>query len=204
MIQTLNPLSKLNPEAEEDEQYVLLHNVTWEMLEKIEEGLEGTKARLTFIDGILEIMAPPSEEHEEPKSTVSSLLEIYLRERNIRFYIRGSLKLGKKEDQARGEPDESYSLGSKKAIPDIVLEVVVTSGGINKLALYFRLKVPEVWFWQDGVISVYRLREAGYEKVTRSELLSDLDLEMLARYSRMADQYDAIAEFTQALRSQLS
>ena len=49
------------------------------------------------------------------------------------------------------------------------------------------------------MISVYWLREEGYEKTT-SALLPDLDLALLAQYSRMADQYDAVNEFTQVIR----
>ncbi len=180
---------------------IILHNVTWEKLEQLDEVLADTGVRLTYIDGILEIIPPPSEAHEEPKSTVSHLVESFLRETDIRFYVQGSLTQGKKKDGARIEPDECYSIGVKKPTPDLAIEVTVTSGGINKLVIYARLKVPEVWFWEDGTIDIYCLREHGqYEKVDRSELLPDLDIELLAEHSRMADQYDAIQGFIKILR----
>ncbi|PSB15360.1 Uma2 family endonuclease [Phormidesmis priestleyi ULC007] len=179
---------------------VLLYNLTWDALERLDVELEGTGARLIYLDGFLEITAPFFEEHEEPKCTVSRLIEAFMRERGIRFYIRGSTTLGKRKDGARREPDESYSLGTKKPIPDLVLEITVTSGGISKLEIYKRLKVPEVWFWEDGTISAYCLQENGYERVAQSSLLPDLDLVVLAQYSRMADQYDAVNEFTQVIR----
>jgi Uma2 family endonuclease len=180
---------------------IVLHNITWEKLEQLDELLADTGARLTYIDGILEIMPPPSEAHEEPKSTVSSLVEAFLRETDIRFYIQGSLTQGQKKDGARLEPDECYSLGAKKPTPDLAIEVTVTSGGINKLVIYARLKVPEVWFWEDGTIDIYCLRENGqYAKVDRSELLPNLDIDLLAEHSRMADQYDAIQSFIKILR----
>lgn len=181
---------------------IILYNVTWEQLEQLDIILADTGARLTYIDGILEIMSPPSEAHEEPKSTVSSIVEAFLRERDIRFYIRGSETQGKKKDGSRLEPDESYSIGTKKPIPDLAIEVTVTSGGINKLAIYSRLSVPEVWFWEDGTIEIYCLREnVMYEKTDRSELLPDLDIELVAEHSRMADQYDAIQSFIKILRN---
>lgn len=186
--------------AHETVNCILLSGVSWEQFEQIEAALDETGVRLTYLDGVLEIMNPPSLEHEEPKKTVGMLLEIYLREKGMRFYAVGSTWLGKKEKETRREPDESYSLGSKKPVPDLVLEVVVTSGGINKLHIYQRLKVPEVWFWEDGGLSVYCLRDIDYEKSTRSELLPELDLELLAKYSRMADQYDAVNEFTNVIR----
>jgi Uma2 family endonuclease len=182
---------------------IVLYNVSWEQLEQLDVVLADTGARLTYIDGILEIMPPPSEAHEEPKSTVSRLVEAFLQNKAVRFYIQGSLTQGQKQDGARLEPDESYSIGAKKPVPDLAIEVTVTSGGINKLAIYARLKVPEVWFWEDGTIAIYCLRTNGtYEQVSRSELLPDLDIELLAAHSRMADQYDAIQSFIKILRAQ--
>jgi Uma2 family endonuclease len=180
--------------------YVLLYNVTWEQLEKLDADLEGTGARLTYLDGILEIMSPLSYEHEESKSTVSSLVEAYMREKKIRFYMCGSTTIGKKADKIRREPDESYNLGTKKPLPDLIIEITVTSGGIDKLEVYQRLQIPEVWFWEDGLLKVYSFQNGEYQQVTQSLLLPDLDLEMIASYFRMADQYDAINDFIQAIR----
>ena len=179
--------------------YVLLYDVSWEQLEQLDINLAGTGARLTYLDGILEIMSPLSDEHEDSKKTVAMLVEVYMRTKNIRFYSRGSATLGKRENKTRREPDESYNLGRKKSIPDLILEITVTSGGINKLEIYKRLGIPEVWFWEDGLLSVYCLQAGEYQKVTKSFLLPELDLELLAKYSRMADQFDAVNEFSQVI-----
>jgi len=178
---------------------VLLSNVTWETLEKLDADLAGTGARLTYLNGWVEIMAPLSDAHEEPKKTLGQLLEIYMRHKNIRFYARGSTTIGMKELEARKEPDESYCLGQRKSVPDLAVEIVVTSGSINILEIYRRIGVREVWFWEDGVISVYCLRLNGYELVNKSELFPELDLRSLEFYSRMADQYDAVNAFIQTL-----
>ncbi|OCR00048.1 hypothetical protein BCD64_02840 [Nostoc sp. MBR 210] len=176
--------------------YVLLSNVSWEQLEQLDVALAGTNASLSYLDGLLEIISPLSDDHEDNKKTLAMLLEVYMRMKNIRFYGRGSATIGKKEDNTRREPDESYNLGTKKPIPDLILEVTVTSGGINKLEIYRRLGVAEVWFWEDGLLSVYFLQGDSYIKANRSNLLPDLNLDVLAKYARMADQYDAINEYT--------
>lgn len=186
-------------QAEKNPVGVLLSNLTWETLEKLDADLAETGAQLTYLDGCLEIMAPLSDAHEEPKNTLGQLLEIYMRVKNIRFYGRGSTTIGTKELGARKEPDESYCLGTRKPVPDLAIEVIVTSGGIDTLEIYRRVGVSEVWFWQDGVISVYCLRSTGYDLVTKSELLPELDLRSLEFYSRMADQYDAVNAFMQLL-----
>ncbi|MBD2441225.1 Uma2 family endonuclease [Nostoc sp. FACHB-110] len=179
--------------------YVLLYNVSWEQLEQLDVALAGTSARLTYLDGIIEIMSPLSEDHEDNKKTLAMLLEVYMRAKNIRFYGRGSATIGKQEDKTRREPDESYNLGTKKSIPDLILEITVTSGGINKLEIYQRLRVPEVWFWEDGLLSVYCLQGDSYIKVSKSTLLPDLNLDILAKCALMADQYDAVTEYSQII-----
>ncbi len=179
--------------------YVLVYNVSWEQLEQLDIALAGTSARLSYLDGILEIMSPLSDDHEDNRKTLAMLLEIYLRIKNIRFYGRGSATIGKKEDNTRCEPDESYNLGTKKPIPDLLLEITVTSGGINKLEIYQRLRVPEVWFWEDGLLSVYCLQGDSYIKVNKSNLLPELNLDLLAKYALMADQYDAVNEYSRII-----
>lgn len=179
--------------------YVLLHDVSWEQLEQLDITLAGTGAQLTYLDAVLEIMSPFLSEHEDLKKTIAMLLEAYMRIKNIRFYCRGSATLGRQNNKGRCEPHESYNLETKKPIPDLILEVTVTSGGIDKLEIYKRLEVPEVWYWNSGLISVYSLQADGYKKFTKSALLPNLDIELIARYSRMADQYDAVTEYSQII-----
>ncbi|MFN5513709.1 MAG: Uma2 family endonuclease [Cyanobacteriota bacterium] len=52
-----------------------------------------------------------------------------------------------------------YNIGAVKEIPDLVIEVIVTSGNINILETYRRLGVPEVWFYQDSALTAYALKE---------------------------------------------
>ena len=44
--------------------------------------------------------------------------------------------------------------------PDLAIEVVITSGGLRKLAAYHRLGVREVWFWIREALQIYELRAA--------------------------------------------
>ena len=108
-----------------------------------------------------------------------------------------------KEAKARGlEPDECYCVGEVKEIPDIAIEVTISSGGIDKLAVYQGLGVPEVWFWKGSKFSLYRLREQGYEAITKSEFLPQLDLSLLARYVQPSTQSQAVKDFIKAVLSQ--
>lgn len=178
---------------------IILTGISWsqvEMLDSAFSDMAGVK--LFYLDGILEIMTV-SPDHEDIKGTIGLLLEAYMREKDIRFYRRGAPTLGSEAQNARKEPDESYNIGIKKNTPDLVVEVVFTSGGLDKLQFYKRIGVPEVWFWEDGVLSLYCLEEE-YQKVNRSKLLPDLELATLAQYIVYFDQYDAVTEFLKAIR----
>jgi Uma2 family endonuclease len=120
----------------------------------------------------------------------------------IRFYMRGSPSLGSRDLGARSEPDESYNLETKKKFPDLVIEVVITSGGVDKLTGYQRMGVTEVLFWEDGLLTLHHLQTNGYEKVNKSELLPDLPLDIFTRYITYYDQYDAVNEFIMAIQQQ--
>ncbi|GAA6620858.1 Uma2 family endonuclease [Scytonema sp. NUACC26] len=187
-----------------EEKLVTLTDVTWEQFKGIEAQLiDNRSVRLSYLSGILEIIAPIAEEHEEVKTTLGYLLEIYIRTLGIRFYGRGGYTL-QAPGYASGTPDESYSIGTKKEVPDIVIEIIVTSGTINRKELYKPKQVPEIWFWKSDTIRIFRLNSSGeYEEVERSSFFPNLDPNVLLQYIAMPDQYDAVLEFEQFLREQL-
>ena len=180
----------------------VIHKLTWEQFEELDRSLESfSGVKLVYLDGTVEIM-PVSREHEDFKSTIARLIEAYMDEKEIRFYKRGSPSLGDNELGARNEPDESYDISFPKEYPDLVIEFVVTSGGVDKLEGYRRMGVTEVWFWEDGVLQINQLRENGYEKHGKSQLLPEMPFDLFCRYITYHDQYDAVREFRQTIRQQ--
>jgi len=196
----MNP-QLLDKPVSESNQCLTLYDVSWEKLEAIETALEDIPSmRLVYLYGTLDIMSPLSVEHEDGKTVIRRLLEVYFEYKGIRFYTRGSKTLGSIQLGVRKEPDESFNLETKKEIPDIVIEVVVTSGGVNTLEIYRKIQVPEVWFWKKGKLAVYHLQDEEYKQVDRSELLPELDLTLFVRCANIPDQYDAVVEFRNQLR----
>ncbi|MGI0481010.1 Uma2 family endonuclease [Geminocystis sp. CENA526] len=187
-----------NPQTQPNK--LFLHGITWNQLQNLESSFNDIAGvRLIYLDRILEIMILGTE-HEYYKRTISLLLDAYLRANNIRFYSGGSATLGNKEITGRKEPDESYNLYTKKDIPDLIIEVIVTSGDINILEIYRRISIPEVWFYEDGLLTVYSLKNNQYFKVNKSKLLPELNLETLTKYINYHDQYDAVTEFINELK----
>ncbi|MBE9164467.1 MULTISPECIES: Uma2 family endonuclease [Microcoleaceae] len=178
---------------------IRLSDVSWEQFEAIESAFKDIGGvKFFYLDRILQLMTV-SAEHEIIKKTLCMLLEAYMRASGIRFYGKGGPTLGNRELGGRKEPDDSYDIGTPKTVPDIAIEVVITSGGIDTLEFYKRLGVREVWFWQNNQLSLYCLRGKNYEQITRSTFLPDLDLELLLRCANMPDQYDAVTELLQQI-----
>lgn len=186
-----------------EEKLVTLKDVSWEQFKGIEAQLQDNRnIRLSYLSGILEIMSPIGDKHEKVKSTLGLLLEAYMKKLGIRFYRRGGFTL-EEPGYASGTPDESYSIGTEREVPDIVIEIIVISGTINRKELYKPKKVPEVWFWKSNQIKIFRLSKGGeYEELDRSRFFPDLDPALLLRYIAMPDQSDAVVEFEQAIRNQ--
>lgn len=184
-----------------EEQRVVLYGVSWQQYEALLStfGDDFPNLRLSYLEGTLEIMST-SPAHEEIKTMIGMLMEAYFQETRTRFHGIGSATF-RKEAKRRGlEPDECYCLGGKKEFPDIAIEVVLTSGNVDKLEIYKGLGVQEVWFWKNNQFSIYALREREYENLTRSELIPNLDLSLLAGYVKPNEQYDAVMEYRQIIR----
>ncbi len=176
----------------------IVHHGTWEQFKFIQKGFDGSPGvRLFYYDGTIEILMP-GREHEIFASIIGYLVTTFLVEKGIFFQPTRSMTQ-EKEGVVSAQADESYCIGSVKPIPDLSIEVVFTSGGVNKLARYQALGVPEVWFWEDGLLMLYRLRDGIYESIDRSQLLglNELDLDLLRRCILLAetDAGEAIRTF---------
>ncbi len=186
------------------EQRLLLDGVSWQQYETmlVALGNDFPNLRLSFLAGTLEIMTT-SPEHEELKSMIRLLLEAYFFATQTKFHCMGAATFRQVAQQRGLEPDESYCLGTeRKEVPDIAIEIVLTSGLVNKLDIYKGLRVAEVWEWQNGKFLIHCWRSAGYESSERSELLPDLDLALLAKFVKPAEQFEAVVAYRNALQSQ--
>ena len=134
------------------------------------------------------------------KTTIGSLLEDYFQEKRIRYYPLGSTTFRQQVTSSGLEPDESYCIDTEKDFPDLAIEVVATSGGINKLEIYRRFGVKEVWFFKNSQFEVHHLLDGNYAQVTSSQVLPHLDLTVLAQYAIADEPLDAAWEFREKMR----
>ncbi|MES1179041.1 MAG: Uma2 family endonuclease [Myxococcales bacterium] len=193
---SLFPLQLPGPE---DEQRILLSNVPWEVYEALRDAIESASVRMTYLEGSLEIMSP-SRGHEVAKTQIARLLELYCLERDIPLYGFGSTTFRKKDKERGLEPDECYSRGEDKPIPDIALEVVATRGSLDKLDVYRGLGIREVWVFESGAFRIFTLRGDHYEAIPASEVLPEPELARIAHFAELPDQHAALRAYRDELR----
>ena len=196
--QVTAPPGELVPTAD---QRLVTYGVPWSHYET-QLALRGERPvpRIAYLEGALELMSP-SKDHERIKSYIGCLIEAYALERDIDLSPYGSWTLKSAPKQSGSEPDECYLVGDQnKDIPDLAIEVVWTSGGIDKLEIYRRLGVGEVWFWKDSQIQVHVLKEQRYEMVDGSVVFPDLDVNLLCSFLDHPTALQAVKAFREKLR----
>jgi Uma2 family endonuclease len=183
-----------------EQRLILPGYYTWEQFEAIASLMADSPGlRITYLDGWMEFRTL-GEAHETISCILNFLLQLYFCEMGIEYIPVGSATRRERARDVSFDPDESYYIGSRKEHPDLAVEVTITSGSTNKLAKYLRLRIPEVWFWENNQLAVYGLREDNYEQVSRSELLPELDLELLVRCVLMPSRIEARTEFLNGVR----
>jgi Uma2 family endonuclease len=152
---------------------VLLRDVTWSEFEMILEELgEGRAARLSYSNGMLEIMTP-SPEHEDDKVIIGDLVKILLEELQIEFRNLGSTTFKNEQMDQAVEPDECFYIAhephirGKKRIdltvdppPDLAIEIDLTAR--TQFNNYARLGVPELWRYDGHTLEISVLRGGNY------------------------------------------
>ena len=174
---------------------------------------ESSVPRITYLEGLAELMSP-SRYHEIDKTCFARLLETWSEIADVPLEGYGSWTLEDEEADRGAEADECYTVRrvaeSDEDRPDIAVEVVWTSGGINKLEVYRKLGVREVWFYERGKLRFSNvcanpIRPPPYARcalssrnpsLARQRIGSDLELHGLAERSlpsfRVPDQVRAV------------
>lgn len=182
---------------------IVFHDVTWEDYERVLD-IRGDKSapRINYLEGELEIMSP-SKDHEQIKSFIGRLLEAWCMDRGIEVTPFGSWTLKEQEQHRAAEADECFIFGTApRERPQLAIEVEWSRGSIDKLRIYEKLGVDEVWIWRKGVIQVYALAGEKFAKVERSRLLPDLDLGLLTSMLDRDTLTQAVRDFRRALDAQ--
>lgn len=170
----------------------------WQSYLALDEVLTGRGFRIRFYRGAFEIMSI-SKLHERLKSIIGRLVEEFCDARGIAYSITGSAT-NRLEGIAGAEPDESFIFGSEdKDRPDLVIEVGLTSGGIDKCELWAELGARELWVWENDRLHAFTLEKGVPMPLQNSTVLPGIDLVMLAEMVSIQPTSTAKLEFRKRL-----
>jgi Uma2 family endonuclease len=177
------------------EQRVLLRNISWETYERLlDERGDSRVPRLAYDRGDLEIMSPSSE-HESVAYFVALLVAVLAEEMRVNAYGVGSTTY-RRGDIGRGfEPDASFYIRNEERIrgkpridlyvdppPDLVIEVDITRPSLDKVPIYARLGVHEVWRYDGERMTILILEGSDYAETTESIVLPPVTSSVLTDF----------------------
>lgn len=174
--------------------HFVLYNVSWDFYRRFDDEIGERPWRLNFDGQNLEVMNL-SRAHERPKGLLGRLIETLTLELDIPLASGGSLTV-RREDVQRGlEPDECYWIASADQVegdheldftkdppPDLVIEVEKSRTILDRIGIYAKLGVPEIWRCDGKSVSVWLLRNGKYVESPRSLSFPFLPVEQLAQF----------------------
>ncbi len=186
--------------AADDE--IIVGQTSWEGYLGLDRALEERGYRVKFFKGVFEIMSI-SFKHEAIDGNIGRLIEAFCRWAGIDYQIWGSTTQ-RVEGAAGAEPDESFTFGEeKKTKPDLVIEVGLTSGGIDKVELWKTLGAKEAWVWQNNELHGFARASTDEEfhRIKESLLLPGLRLALVQEFALMEPSSKAVREFSAKLEA---
>lgn len=173
-------------------QRLVLRDVSWAEFNAILAELgEQRSTRIAYDHGLLEIMAPLPE-HEYFKETMGDAVKDISEELDLDYESYGSTTWRKQAAQAGIEPDNCFYIQNEALVrgkltldldqdppPDLALEIDLTSKSVHRFPIYARLGIPEIWCYDQGQLTVYRLQSGDYQSVAQSLVFPMLKVQEL-------------------------
>ncbi|MBD2409175.1 hypothetical protein FACHB389_24410 [Nostoc calcicola FACHB-389] len=166
---------------------LLIKGISWSGYKNILAELgENRNSRISYSQGVLEIMAPLPE-HEVGKKIIGNLVEILLEELDIEFWSLGSTTFDQEKMDAGVEPDDCFYIENEAAVrgkdridltvdppPDLAIEIDITSR--TRFNNYQLLGVPELWRWNGNKLEINVLINGKYIESNNSRVFSSLPI----------------------------
>ena len=194
-LETASTTVRRQPITEPAQQQAILHGISWETYERLLADLADRSApRLTFDQGVLEVMSPTAE-HEEYNRTLALFVEVVAEEMRINVRGLGSTTF-KRQDLLKGfEPDSCFYIQSAQRIrgkkrldlsqdppPDLVIEIDLTSLSLDRFPIFAQVGVPEVWRYDGSRFQIFKLVDEQYEEVAQSVALPKLTSAVVTQF----------------------
>ena len=199
------PLDVSNIQAR-GEQRVIFYHLDWAAYQQILQAIgEDNHHHFNYNCGTLEITMP-LEEHEFYRELIGLFIRILVVELGLKIKSMGSTILTRQDLDRGAEPDNAYYIQNHAQVvgkkinlsqdppPDLVVEVDITHTDINKLELYARLGVPELWRFNGQIWRIYHLENNSYQEVELSPTFPLVPKSKLYEFLTTAQEDEVQAE----------
>jgi Uma2 family endonuclease len=158
----------------------LLRDVSWEFYGRLLREIGDQRVFVTYDHGSLELMSP-SWKHERFAELFGSLIRLIAAELKVPLIGGGSTTFRSQASGVGLEPDRCFYIQHVAAVtgkqeldlaidppPDLVVEIEISRRMLDRLDLYARLGVPEVWRCDGRRLEVLLLTSDGYQTSIQS------------------------------------
>lgn len=166
---------------------VLLRNVDWRLYTLLRDDPERRNVRMTYRQGVLEIMSP-SGPHERINRILQQLVTEWCLVHGIDYASFGSTTYRSVELAVGLEPDGCFYIQHEALVrdheeldlsvdppPDLAIEVDISSRSQGRIPLYAQLGVPEIWRTNGEELTMLSLENTGsYREIPASRILPGL------------------------------
>jgi Uma2 family endonuclease len=206
----------LEPKTAKAEERFLLTDISWPFYKAFCDELTDRRIRLTYDEGLLEIMVI-KRPHEFFKTMLADLIRQIVLYYDIPIASGGSMTC-QREDLKKGfEPDECWWIAHEAIVrgreeldftvdpsPDLAIEVEITSSLVNRVGIYASLRVPEIWRFDGTKLRFCVLANDTYLDAQSSlafPFLRPEHLEPFLKLDTVTDETTRIREFIRWLET---
>jgi Uma2 family endonuclease len=201
---------------------LLLTGVDWQTYTRLLRIFaERPSIRLTYDRGDLEIMSPLPE-HEGAAYLLGRFVDALTEELGLPIKGGRSTTFRRRKKQRGLEPDNSYWIASEPKVrgkrrinlrvdppPDLAIEIDVTRSSLNRMGIYAKLGVPEVWRLDDPQTLSFQVLgpDGDYSEKSHSLAFPSVTPADLLHFLSLAGQMDenaVVRQFRDWIRQQLS
>ncbi len=165
---TAEPLHRV-----EGEQRTLIPDVSYQFYKQFCEEIGERPIRLSFIDGMLEIMITKSP-HEYYKKLLGKLVEATILECNIPVRSGGNMTFQRDDLEKGFEPDDCWWIDHEAQVrgkeefdfqidppPDLAIEIEMSRSLVSRIRIYAAIGVPEIWRFNGKTLRFCHLQPDG-------------------------------------------
>jgi Uma2 family endonuclease len=201
-------------------QRVVLYDADWKTYTRLLRVFaERPRVKLTYDRGVLEIMSP-LHEHEYDTELIARLVVVLTEELDLPIHAGGSTTFRRRRHQKGLEPDRCWWIASESRVrgkrrinlktdppPDLALETDVSHSSQDRMGIYAKLQVPEVWRLDEQKLTFFHLVGKQYVEFPRSlafPMIAPADLMRFLLLRNTLDDNAIVRQFRDWLRQQVA